>query len=121
MIGAKSNFRYSRLARLIECARRYRRVCEGDLAPANQPLLTVMNTSKLIAKAHIPQSEAAGLKVGNPAELRVPGVDDPVKGRVSLVSPALDPGSTTIEEWVEASQPNEAVKAGMTMEGSMIS
>jgi len=55
----------------------------------NQPILTVMNTSRLIAKAHIPQSEAAVLKVGNPAELKIPGLDEPIKGRVSLVSPGL--------------------------------
>ena len=31
----------------------------GELATANQPLLTVMNTRHLIAKAHVSQSEAA--------------------------------------------------------------
>jgi len=78
-----------------------------------------MNTSRLIAKAHIPQSEAAVLKMGNPAELKISGLDEPIKGRVSLVSPALDPGSTTIEVWVEASKPDPALKPGMTVEVSM--
>jgi len=82
-------------------------------------LLTVMNTSRLIAKAHIAQSEAAVLKVGNPAELKIPALEGPVKGRVSLVSPALDPGSTTIEVWVEASKPDPALKPGMTVQLSM--
>jgi HlyD family secretion protein len=92
----------------------------GDLATANQPILTIMNTSRIIAKAHIPQSESAMLKVGNAAELKVPGLDEPVKGSVSLVSPALDPGSTTIEVWVEARKPNPALKPGMTVEISMV-
>jgi HlyD family secretion protein len=78
-----------------------------------------MNTSRLIAKAHIPQSEAAVLKLGNPAELKIAGLDEPIKGRVSLISPALDPGSTTIEVWVEASKPNPALKPGMSVEVSM--
>jgi RND family efflux transporter MFP subunit len=78
-----------------------------------------MNLSRLIAKAHIPQSEAAALKVGNPAELKVSGLDEPVKGRVTLVSPALDAGSTTIEVWVEASQSNAALKPGTTVEVTM--
>jgi RND family efflux transporter MFP subunit len=38
-----------------------------------------------------------------------------VKGRVTLVSPALDPGSTTIEVWVEASKPDPALRPGMTI------
>src|SRR5205823_421776 len=91
----------------------------GDLATANQPILTVMNLSRLIAKCHIAQSDAALLKVGNPAELAVSGLDETIKGRVTLVSPALDPGSTTIEVWVEAIKANPALKPGMTVEVSM--
>jgi HlyD family secretion protein len=89
---------------------------QGELATANQPILTVMNTSKLIAKAHVPQSEAVLLKVGDRAELNVPGVEDPIPGRVMLVSPALDPGSTTIEIWVEALKTNPALKPGMNVQ-----
>ena len=92
---------------------------EGDLATANQPILTVMNLSLLIGKAHIPQAEAAQLQVGNPAELTIAGLDEPVKGRVSLVSPALDPGSTTVEVWVEARKPDPALRPGMTVQVSM--
>jgi RND family efflux transporter MFP subunit len=91
----------------------------GDLAMANQPILTVMNTSRIIAKTHVPQTEAASLKVGNAAELIVPGMDDPVSARVTLVSPALDPGSTTIEVWVEARKPDPALRPGMTVGTSM--
>ena len=88
----------------------------GDVATANQPLLTVMDLSRLIAKGHIPQSEAAQLKVGNPAQLRVPGMDDPIEGKVTLVSPALDPGSTTIEVWVEAKKANPNLRPGITVQ-----
>ena len=115
MKGAEALLSYSRITSPIDGVITDRPLYEGDVATANQPLLTVMNTSRLIAKAHIAQSEAAVLKVGNPAELRIPGLDEPVKGRVSLVSPALDPGSTTIEVWVEASKPDPALKPGMTV------
>ncbi len=36
-----------------------------------------------------------------------------------MVSPALDPGSTTIEVWVEASKAEPSLKPGMTVEVSM--
>src|SRR5713226_8560395 len=119
MRGAEAQLSYSRITSPIDGVVTDRPLFEGDLAAANQPLLTVMNTSRLIAKAHIPQSEAAVLKVGNPAELKIPGIDEPLKGRVSLVSPALDPGSTTIEVWVEATKPDPALKPGMSVELSM--
>ena len=119
MRGAQALLSYSRITSPIDGVVTDRPLFEGDLAAANQPLLTVMNTSRLIAKSHVPQSEAAVLKVGNPADLKVPGLDDPIKGRVSLVSPALDPGSTTIEVWVEAAKPDPALKPGMSVEVSM--
>jgi multidrug efflux pump subunit AcrA (membrane-fusion protein) len=86
----------------------------GDLATANQPILTVMDISSLVAKMHVPQSEAALLKVSDDAEIKVNGLGEPVTARVSLVSPALDPGSTTIEVWVETRKPTPLLKPGMT-------
>jgi HlyD family secretion protein len=93
---------------------------QGELAAANQPLLTVMNTSKLIAKAHISQTEAVLLKVGNKAEIELPGLDEPIKAKVTLVSPALDPGSTTVEVWVESTKTNPALKPGMNARVNVI-
>src|SRR5438034_11583097 len=119
MKGAEAQLSYSEIHSPIDGVVTDRPLYEGDLENANQPILTVMNTSRLIAEAHIPQSEAAILKVGNPAELRISGLEATIKGRVSLVSPALDPGSTTIEVWVEASKPDPALKPGMSVEVSM--
>jgi len=118
--GAEAQLSYSEIRSPINGVVTDRPLYPGELATANQPLLTVMDISKLIAKAHIAQSEAASLKVGNPAELRVPGLDDPVKGRVTLVSPALDPGSTTLEVWVEAPKPDPALRPGITVTLSII-
>jgi HlyD family secretion protein len=118
--GAEALLSYSQIRSPIDGVVTDRPLYEGDLATANQPILTVMNTSRLIAKAHIPQSVAVALKVGNAAELKVPGLDEPVKGRVSLVSPALDPGSTTIEVWVESRKPDPALRPGMTVDVSMV-
>ena len=119
MKGAEAQLSYSRITSPMDGVVTDRPLYEGDLATANQPILTVMNTSRLIAKAHIAQAEAAVLKIGNPAEFKIPGLDEPVKGHVTLVSPALDPGSTTIEVWVEATKPDPALRPGMTVEVSM--
>jgi multidrug efflux pump subunit AcrA (membrane-fusion protein) len=117
--GAAAQLSYSEIKSPIDGVVTDRPLYVGDLATANQPLLTVMNISKLIAKGHIPQSEAAQLKVGNPAQLKVPGMDDPIEAKVTLVSPALDPGSTTIEVWVEAKKPNPALRPGITVQVAM--
>ncbi|GAC1615783.1 MAG: efflux RND transporter periplasmic adaptor subunit [Candidatus Acidiferrum sp.] len=119
-LGAKAMLSYSEIRSPINGVVTDRPLYPGELATANQPILTVMDTSRVIAKAHVAGSEAALLKVGNAAEIKVPGVDDPVKAKVTLVSPALDPGSTTIEIWLEAAKPPAELKPGMTVEISAI-
>ena len=84
----------------------------GEMAPAGTPLVTVMDTSSLIAKLHLSQSMVQRMKVGDKAQVTVRGVDAPVEGAVSLISPALDPGSTTVEIWVKLTNPDGKLKAG---------
>jgi HlyD family secretion protein len=84
----------------------------GMMPQAGAPLVTVMDLSQMIAKAHIPQNQAALLKKGDTATLTAVGADEPIKGKVTLVSPALDPGSTTVEVWVQAPNPKRVLKAG---------
>jgi HlyD family secretion protein len=114
--NAKALLSYTEIRSPIDGVVTDRPLYQGELATANQPILTVMNTSKLIAKAHLPQNEAVLLKAGDPAELKIPAAEEPIPGRVMLVSPALDPGSTTIEVWVEALKSNSALKPGMSVQ-----
>jgi HlyD family secretion protein len=118
-LGAQAQLSYSEIHSPIDGVITDRPLFPGELAAANQPLMTVMDTSKLIAKAHIAAAQAALLKAGDPAQIKLPGDDLDIEGRVTLVSPALDPGSTTIEVWVEASKPNSAIRPGMTVSVSM--
>ena len=117
--AAAAQLSYSEIRSPIDGVITERPLYVGDLATANQPILTVMDTSKLVAKAHVPQSEASVLRIGDSAELKVPGHEEAVNARVSLVSPALDPGSTTIEVWVETRKPDPVLRPGMTVSVSM--
>ncbi|OLE56651.1 MAG: hypothetical protein AUG13_07920 [Chloroflexi bacterium 13_1_20CM_2_59_7] len=90
------------------------------MAAAGTPLLTVMDIFQVIARAHIPQPEAALLKVGDKAKITVPGEDNPVEGKITVVSPALDPNSTTVEVWVQAKNPDQRLKPGTSVQVSML-
>jgi HlyD family secretion protein len=113
--AATAQLGYSEIRSPIDGVITDRPLYVGDLAAANQPILTVMDISALVAKAHIPQSDAAQLKVGDAARIKLAGEQEPVEGRVTLVSPALDPGSTTVEVWVETRKPSPDLKPGMTV------
>lgn len=84
----------------------------GETATAGTPLITVMDTSVLIAKTHVAQELAQQMKPGDQASITVPGIDHPVPAAVSLISPALDPGSTTVEVWLRVDNRSGALKAG---------
>ncbi len=90
------------------------------MAAAGTPLLTVMDISTVIARAHIPQQSAALLKSGDKATIAVPGMEQPMSGKVSLVSPALDTNSTTVEVWVQIKNSGERLKPGTTVQVSMV-
>jgi HlyD family secretion protein len=113
--AATAQLSYSEIRSPIDGVVTDRPLYVGDLAVANQPILTVMDISALVAKAHIPQADAAQLKVGDTAQIKVEGDQEPVDARVTLVSPALDPGSTTVEVWVETRKPSAFLKPGMSV------
>src|SRR5579871_3928589 len=100
-LAAQAQLSYSEIHSPIDGVITDRPLYPGEMATAGTPLLTVMDLSHVIAKAHIPQAEAALLKVGDAATMKGAGGED-LKGKVTVVSPALDPSSTTVEVWVQA-------------------
>jgi RND family efflux transporter MFP subunit len=78
-----------------------------------------MDISSVIAKAHIPQQEAASLKVGDLGTMTAPGTEEPFRGKVTVVSPALDPNSTTVEVWFEAKNPKHELRPGTSVHLSL--
>ena len=111
-LGAQAQLSYTEIRSPIDGVVTDRPLFAGETPAAGSPLITVMDTSALIAKLHIAQNLAHQLAVGSPATVSVPGVDDPVDAKVSLISPALDPGSTTVEVWLRIENRKGALKAG---------
>jgi multidrug efflux pump subunit AcrA (membrane-fusion protein) len=118
--GAEAQLSYSQIRSPIHGVVTDRPLYPGEMASAGTPLLTVMDISQVVARAHIPQQSAALLKVGDPAEVTVPGFDNSFPGKVTIVSPALDPGSTTVEVWVTLKNPGERLKPGASVQISAV-
>jgi RND family efflux transporter MFP subunit len=111
-LGANAEVAYSEIHSPISGIVNDRPLFPGETATAGTPLLTIMDTSSLLAKVHLAQSLAQRLTVGGDAEVLVPGMDDPLPARISLISPALDPGSTTVEVWLRLANPKGTLKVG---------
>uniref|UniRef100_A0A7V4XTB5 Efflux RND transporter periplasmic adaptor subunit n=1 Tax=Acidobacterium capsulatum TaxID=33075 RepID=A0A7V4XTB5_9BACT len=117
--AAKAQLSYSEIRSPIDGVVTDRPLYAGETATAGSALLTVMDTSVLIAKLHIPQPQAQALSVGNTATVQVPGMLHPVDGKVTIISPALDPGSTTVEIWVEIKNPDGDLRPGTAVTVTM--
>jgi HlyD family secretion protein len=84
----------------------------GDVAAAGTPLMVVMDVSRIVARLNVPHADAAQIKVGQPATVKVTDTAQEVPGKVTVVSPATDPNSATIQVWVQADNPNRLLKVG---------
>jgi HlyD family secretion protein len=117
--SAAAQLGYSEIRSPIDGVVTDRPTYPGETPPPGTPMLTVMDTSSVIAKAHIPQDQAAQLKVGDAATMTAAG-DNEAKGKVTLVSPALDPNSTTVEVWIEAPNPDGRLRPGSSVTVEMV-
>ncbi len=117
--GAAAMLGYSEVRSPIDGVVTDRPSYAGETPPPGTPLLTVMDTSSVIAKAHIPQEQAALLKPGDAATIMAPGGIE-AAGKVTIVSPALDPNSTTVEVWVEAPNTDGRLRPGTTVTVEMV-
>jgi len=118
--SAETALGYSKITSPISGVVTDRPFYPGETPPTGVPLVTVMDISQIVARSHIAQSEAAQLKVGNPATITVPGQPGQVKGKIILISPAVDANSTTVEVWVEAANPGDKLRPGSSVQVAMV-
>lgn len=111
--SAAAQLSYTKIESPIDGVVTDRPVYQGETAAAGTPMITIMNLSQVVARAHVAQQDAALMKVGDPATISVPGQPPEVKGKVTLVSPALDPNSTTVEVWVQGPNPGDRLRPGV--------
>lgn len=110
--GAQAQVDYANLRSPIDGVVTDRPLFAGETAASGTPVITVMDTSSLLAKLHLAQATAQKLTLGHKAEVHVPGMDDPLEATVSFISPALDAGSTTVEVWLKLPNHDGRLKVG---------
>jgi multidrug efflux pump subunit AcrA (membrane-fusion protein) len=95
-----------------------RSVYPGEIAATGSPLASIVDISQLVARTNVPVKDATAISVGRPA--RITGPDGDLAGKVTVVSPAVDPNTTTVEVWVRVPNPGEKLKPGGTVRVSII-
>jgi len=67
----------------------------ADAPTSGEPLFRIIEDGAIDLEADVPEQELARLAVGMPAELKLPGVEAAVLGRVRLVDQEVDKASRT--------------------------
>jgi multidrug efflux pump subunit AcrA (membrane-fusion protein) len=118
--NANATLSYTKITSPIDGVITDRPYYPGETPATGTPVITVMDLSQIVARSHVAQLEAASLKIGDPAIITVPGQAIQVKGKVTLVSPAVDANSTTVEVWVEAPNPKGSLRPGTSVRVAMV-
>ena len=95
-----------------------RAVYPGEMAVPGTPLVSIVDITRLTARANVPVKDATAIKVGVP--VRITGPEGDLAGKVTVVSPAVDAATTTVEVWVQVPNPGEKLKPGGTVRVSII-
>ena len=118
--GAEAQLEYSKIASPIDGVVTDRPLYPGEMASAGAPLLTVMDVSRVVARASVSVEELRFCKVGDRATIASADSGAELQGKVNVVSPALDPNSTTAEVWVLASNAGERLRPGATVQVAIV-
>ena len=97
-----------------------RPVYPGEMAAPGTPLLTVMDISKVVARVNVPQNQVGSIKVGDPAEVTEADSSEQLQGKVTVVSPATDAATTTLQVWIEIDNPGGKLKPGTSVHALIV-
>ncbi len=115
MDAARAQLSYAEVHSPISGIVSERMLFPGEMAQAGTPLLNVMDVSNVIARVSIPQAQAGFVHVGQAAKVVASDGTAAADGKITVISPAVDPQATTLEVWVQMSNPGGRLKPGGTV------
>jgi HlyD family secretion protein len=116
--NAQVQLSYSEIRSPISGVVADRSVYAGEMPASGTPIISIVDISQVVARANVPVKEASMIRVGRPA--RITGPEGDLAGKVTVVSPAVDPNTTTVEVWVQVANPGEKLKPGASVRVAII-
>lgn len=85
----------------------------GNLVNANDVVFRTADLDPLLARIHVPEKDIGQVRPGQSVRINVEGSDQTHTGRVSLISPIVDPESGTVKVTVEIRDRMGTLRPGM--------
>jgi membrane fusion protein (multidrug efflux system) len=108
----QANWRQAALLAPISGVVSKRHAVPGEKLTNEQPVLTVVDLSRLELAGSVGTHEVSLLQPGMPVDVQVEGVAKPVSARLARIAPSAEAGTRSIGVTVELDNPNEAFRAG---------
>jgi len=96
-----------------------RHAVPGEKVSAEQPLLTIVDLAMLELAGTVGTHEVGLLKPGQSVQLRVEGLNEPVKGRIDRIAPSAELGTRAIGVVVALPNGDERLRAGQYATGEV--
>ena len=112
--GAEAQLVYAEVRSPFDGVVSDRPVNVGEIAGAGSPVISIVSLSHVVARANVPVQQATKISVGRPATLT--SGDTELNGKVTVVSPSVDPSTTTVQVWIEATNTGEHMKLGSAVQ-----
>lgn len=85
----------------------------GELASPGMPIVQILNTSRLKAKASVPENYLKSIAYGAEVKVTVPALDWETEARVTQIGRIIDPSNRTFEVEVALSDPQRRLKPNL--------
>jgi len=89
-----------------------RQALPGEKLSLEQPVVTIVDLSRLELAGSVGTHEVSRLSAGMPVQVRIEGTSEPVAGRLARIAPAAEPGTRSIGVTVVLDNPRETLRAG---------
>jgi membrane fusion protein, multidrug efflux system len=89
-----------------------RQALPGEKLSLEQPVVTIVDLSRLELAGVVASHEVGRLAEGLPVEVRIEGVAESVAGRIARIAPAVEPGTRAFGVAITLPNPQEALRAG---------
>lgn len=88
-------------------------VTKNQTALPNSPLATIIKLNPIVATFHVNSYQVVQLQKGMSAKLVIDGLQEDIKGEISVVSPTINPQTNLFKVEIPIENLDETIKGGM--------
>ncbi len=92
----------------------------GERVALDGRIVEIVDLRQLELEAAVPSEKAAGLAVGQTAQLSVDGIEQPVTAQVQRINPAAQSGSRAVLAYLRLPASQPGLRAGLFARGSVL-